>query len=116
MGQPPFQYPTPDGYPDDANFWMGTLLWRWKFALSLVSGQITSAKPDLEGLSSALGINKKVGVEELGKLFSHFTGRTPEQNELAPLASFVEARLCEQSNCRSELAGLILCAPAFQRY
>src|SRR6202035_5212738 len=28
MGQGVFQYPTPDGYPDKASPWMGTLLWR----------------------------------------------------------------------------------------
>ena len=33
MGQSPFQYPTPDGYPEHAEHWVATLLWRWNFAL-----------------------------------------------------------------------------------
>ncbi len=35
MGHAPFQYPTPEGYSDRAVHWMGTLLWRWKFAVAL---------------------------------------------------------------------------------
>ena len=35
MGQSPFDYPTPDGYPDEATPWLGTLLWRWNFAYEL---------------------------------------------------------------------------------
>ncbi len=40
MGHAPFQYPTPDGYPNDAGPWLGTLLWRWQFAAALVEGRI----------------------------------------------------------------------------
>ncbi len=32
LGELPFQFPTPDGYPDEAGPWLGTLLWRWQFA------------------------------------------------------------------------------------
>ncbi len=35
MGHAPFNYPTPEGYPDQASPWMGTLLWRWNFAVAL---------------------------------------------------------------------------------
>jgi uncharacterized protein (DUF1800 family) len=40
MGHAPFQYPTPEGYSDRAVHWMGTLLWRWKFAVALCRNEI----------------------------------------------------------------------------
>ena len=39
MGQGLFQYPTPDGYPDEESPWLGTLLWRWNFAFALAGGK-----------------------------------------------------------------------------
>lgn len=40
MGHAPFNFPTPDGYPEEAGPWMGTLLWRWNFALALSENRI----------------------------------------------------------------------------
>jgi uncharacterized protein (DUF1800 family) len=65
MGQGPFQYPTPDGYPEEASPWMGTLLWRWHFAVALSEGRIAGTKVDAAGL-----VNRAEGEEGLvGYLF-----------------------------------------------
>jgi uncharacterized protein (DUF1800 family) len=40
MGQPLYQWPMPDGYPDATEAWTGSLLARWNFAAALVHGQI----------------------------------------------------------------------------
>jgi hypothetical protein len=32
MGQPLFQWSDPDGYPDNVEWWSGTILQRWNFA------------------------------------------------------------------------------------
>jgi uncharacterized protein (DUF1800 family) len=40
MGQPLFQWPMPDGYPDNTAAWTGSLLARWNFAAVLTSGGI----------------------------------------------------------------------------
>jgi len=48
MGQPLYDWPTPDGYPDTAAAWQGNLLPRWRFALDLVQNQIKGTKFDLE--------------------------------------------------------------------
>jgi Protein of unknown function (DUF1800) len=37
MGQRPFGFSTPDGYPDRANEWSGSLTPRWNFALDVVN-------------------------------------------------------------------------------
>ena len=75
MGHAPFNYPTPDGYPEEASPWMGTLLWRWNFAVALGSNQIKGTSVDLVALKKAFG-------GELA-LMAHFLGRqpTPEERE-----------------------------------
>ena len=42
MGHAPFQYPTPDGYPMEPEPWLGTLLWRWNFALDMTEQRIAT--------------------------------------------------------------------------
>jgi uncharacterized protein (DUF1800 family) len=53
MGQPLFAWPMPDGFPDHASAWIGALLPRWNFALSLCSGQIGNTAVDWHGLTQA---------------------------------------------------------------
>jgi uncharacterized protein (DUF1800 family) len=55
MGQPLFQWPTPDGFPDTSAAWGGSLLARWRFALGLVAGTIQGTSIDLPALGQASG-------------------------------------------------------------
>ncbi len=48
MGQPLYQWPTPDGPPDKADSWVGNLLPRWRFALDLARNQLDGTEIDLE--------------------------------------------------------------------
>jgi len=41
MGQPLYQWPMPDGYPDDNDAWSSNILARWNFALDLAEGRIS---------------------------------------------------------------------------
>ena len=75
MGHAPFNYPTPDGYPEEASPWMGTLLWRWNFAVALGSNQIKGTSVNLPALKKTFG-------GELA-LMAHFLGRAPTQEERA---------------------------------
>ncbi|NJN05880.1 MAG: DUF1800 family protein [Rhodobacteraceae bacterium] len=45
MGQLPFHYPTPDGYPEEPAPWMGTLLWRWNFAAKISAERLDKQRP-----------------------------------------------------------------------
>ncbi len=47
LGQLPFNWATPDGYPDRAEAWQGNLLPRWQFAFALVRGEMSGATLDL---------------------------------------------------------------------
>lgn len=96
MGHVPFQYPTPDGYPDESSFWMGTLLWRWKFGLALAQKQIKSVSPDLDELFNALKI-QDLNEDGAARLFAHFIGREP----LAVEANSISQFLCSNLNSSS---------------
>lgn len=95
MGHAPFHYPTPDGYPEETNPWLGTLLWRWNFAQALSENRIGGVNIDVQSLSGKLG--------EGEQFIAHFLGRLP-----APL----EMECFHESG-----AGLALClaSPSFQR-
>lgn len=44
MGQPDYEWPTPDGPADVSAAWMNNLLPRWKFALAIARGEIEQVK------------------------------------------------------------------------
>jgi uncharacterized protein (DUF1800 family) len=95
MGHAPFQYPTPEGYSDRAVHWMGTLLWRWKFAVALSRNEIPKTTVHLDRCAEDFG-------GEAG-LAAHILGRRPSSNEVAA--------------CRTpaDKLALLLASPEFQR-
>ena len=95
MGQAPFNYPTPDGYPEPAPPWMGTLLWRWNFAAALSQNRLKGTKLDLEKLRANAG-----GDEGL---MAHLLGRQPLEEE---------KRAYHESGLG---LGLLLASPGFQK-
>jgi uncharacterized protein (DUF1800 family) len=110
MGQGVFQYPTPDGYPDEAAPWMGTLLWRWNLAFALAAGKVPTVKVPLEKLDAAIAAGAR-GSESIERLFRYFVGRSPTDAEHAALAGATR-----DLSAPSDLAALVLASPAFQRY
>lgn len=94
MGHSPFQYPTPDGYPMEAAPWMGTLLWRWNFALELASGSLSGSSVNEASLAQRAG-----GGRELA---AHVLGRQPAAEERGAL------------NAAPQSLALLLASPAFQ--
>lgn len=100
MGQGLFQYPTPDGYPDEELPWMGTLMWRWNFGLGLAAGKQAGVRVELWRLKRAMGA--AAGTKEW---FQYLMGRVPTEAELAAVTGENEA----------QTVGLILASPAFQK-
>lgn len=95
MGHAPFHYPTPDGYPEEASPWLGTLLWRWHFAVALGENRFNGARIDVESLKANFGGD--------AGLMAHLLGRTPTTEEI--------------QGYHESGAGLalMLASPAFQR-
>ncbi len=96
MGQAPFQYPTPDGYPMEPEPWLGTLLWRWNFALDLAGKRIGGTSFDADKLDEIL--------PSPDQLTAHFLGRTPTAVEQEVLA------------VTDQRVALLLASPAFQQH
>jgi len=96
MGHTPFQYPTPDGYPEEAEHWMGTMLWRWHFTAALAEDRIDGTHVDWDRLA------KDAGGERM--VIAHLLGRE---------ASALEAESCAQAGAGPVF---MLASPAFQRY
>jgi uncharacterized protein (DUF1800 family) len=113
MGQGPFQYPTPDGYPDRIEPWLGTLLWRWNFAFALASSRVPSVNVSLDQLDHAIESSGDFRPE---RLLPHFIGRAGSKAELAALESYIEQLPAQADDVhRAELVGLILASAAFQK-
>lgn len=94
MGQAPFQYPTPDGYPDEPDPWLGAMIWRWRFALALARGRSGDA---------TIG----VPLDDIPGLFAHLVGRRPDDRERAALQDAADPQ---------EALALVIAGPAFQWY
>lgn len=113
MGQGVFQHPTPDGYPDEAAPWLGTLLWRWNFAFALAAGKVPTVKAPLEQLAKALRITRadRAGRETL---FRYFAGGQPTAAQRQSLDR-AAAALGENATV-ADVAAVVMASPAFQRY
>jgi uncharacterized protein (DUF1800 family) len=96
MGHAPFQFPTPDGYPEESVAWQGALFWRWKLALALAGGHVEGTRIDETKLLERVG-----GPEGL---VAHVLGRRPSARERELFLDRGAPNL-----------GLLLASPAFQR-
>lgn len=96
MGHAPFQCPTPDGYPEEPDRWMGSMMWRWHFAVGLAKNAIPGTKVDWGGLFGRPDGEPGFIADTLGRI---------------PSAD--EARAYFDSGLG---VALLLASPAFQRY
>ncbi|MBI2432047.1 MAG: DUF1800 domain-containing protein [Candidatus Hydrogenedentes bacterium] len=95
MGHAPFQYPTPDGYPDEAAPWMGSLLWRWHFVTALSQDRLPGVRVLWRQLKDQFGGDTQ--------LIAHLLGRLP---------TAAEQKACSQWQPDAALA---LALPGFQQ-
>jgi uncharacterized protein (DUF1800 family) len=112
MGQGVFQHPAPDGYPDEAAPWLGTLLWRWNFAFALAGGKVPSVKVPAEKLLAALGGAERSTLPD--RLLRYATGRQAREADAAALTSGASG--AKPADVTATMLSLALASPAFQRY
>ena len=104
MGQPLFQWPTPDGFPDRAEAWIGTLFTRWRFALALANDNLPGTRLDLPALAGAASARTR--QERLNQLAILLLGR--------PLLPAVTEQLLQSGHQDQTLLVALLGSPAFQ--
>ena len=113
-GHTPFHYPTPDGYPDEPEPWMGGLLWRWNFALALVHQALPPSQVDLAALVKRVGGDPRdASPLDLAPLLY---GRMPSGDERAIVERYVGGSRRTTDPRWREGVALLLCSPAFQVY
>ena len=96
MGQPLFQWPMPNGYPDKTTSWTGSLLARWNFAFALAHNELKGTVADF--------------------------GKTPNENSLVERilgrrmndVSLTDVVAAIHGMAPMDTAALLLSSPAFQ--
>ncbi|MEO7965229.1 MAG: DUF1800 family protein, partial [Gemmatimonadaceae bacterium] len=96
MGHSPFQYPTPDGYADEATPWTATLLWRWNFAMALQRNRIAGTRV------SVVRLGERAGGERTAA--AHFLRRAATPDEWGAVRT------------TDDKLALLVASPAFQRF
>jgi len=112
MGQVPFNWPTPDGYPDRSEGWQGNLMPRWQFAFALVRNELGRTDVDLPALMTAADADDlPSNLDALGSLLLGAPLPIAERDNL--IAS-VRSAGGSDDELLPVLAGGILASPAFQ--
>ena len=101
MGQPLYQWPMPDGYPDVSEAWTGSLLGRWNFAIDLCEGRIRGTSVDVAGVAKRMG-----DADPLAVTFS----RPVDSPELDDVVEIVGRQTLDAAH----QAALALASPEFQ--
>lgn len=110
LGQIPFSWQPPDGYPDSAEYWATTsgLLDRWNFGFLLVSNAIKGAEVDLNALTKDAS-----SKEDLVDVLSiRFLGERMPEDARSILVDYASSGDLE--DVLPSVAGLILGSPHFQ--
>lgn len=116
MGQVPFLWPAPNGYPDVGGYWQDNLLPRWQFALAAVGGSLRGGVAQSESLLALLEA-QSVALETqpiLNFLGRYLLGRDltdAERSIIVPFASDTGGDIGAQVGTGMVL---LLASPAFQ--
>jgi uncharacterized protein (DUF1800 family) len=110
LGQAPFNWSPPDGYPDYAAWWMTTsgLLNRWNFGLQLAANELRGARVDLRALTA----DAASPADAVDVLSQRFVGETLPDDARDILVDF--ASNGDLGKNLAPVAGLILGSPHFQ--
>jgi len=110
LGQIPFDWQFPNGFPDSAGFWATTsgLLERWNFGNLLASNKITGVRVDLKALTR----DAQSAQDVVDVLSRRFMGSILPDNARGILLDY--ASTGDLGKNLASIAGLILGSPHFQ--
>ena len=116
MGQPLYQWPMPDGYPDRTAAWTGSLLARWNFALALCGGDVDGTSLDLPKLLRSTPKNQQERALREIVLSQRFDKDAPELERALDEMKAGRKYLPDENKVAElrDLAALLLAAPEFQ--
>jgi uncharacterized protein (DUF1800 family) len=110
MGQLPFTWSPPNGYPDTRGYWSGFLLPRWSFAARLMEETASGVRINLSDLSP--GLSPSVLVRQIDRKVASGTLSEPTREAIR---AFLRSGPKTPARIR-EAVGLALASPEFQDY
>lgn len=111
-GHLPFNWQTPDGYPDTLAVWSGLLLPRWNFGASLMNNNFSGVSVDTTALLAGLP-TPLTAVAVVGRINHLMFGGLMPSDEQIRLTSYLLPNPPTTSRIR-EAFGLAIGSPAFQ--
>lgn len=110
MGQPPFEWSTPNGYPDESAAWGNNLLPRWRFAYQLAAGGLEKTTLPLNSLLERAAVQTPAALlDRLSTLL--LGGPLPPSQRQAVLAQLGDDLNKETAQL---MLAVLLASPAYQ--
>jgi len=114
MGQRPFNWTTPDGYPDSDAIWYGNLLDRWNFVIAVVHGRIPGIRLPIAELTQRARAASVAPLDFLGQVVLQRPFTSEEREALSNIfANTISQDNLNQYDTRNLLSA-VLASPAFQ--
>lgn len=114
LGQVPFEWPDPDGYPDDAGAWISGLTPRWHFASLLLNGWASWVRVDAAEL---LGLCAGAGPDLWPRAIdAALTSGAMSESDRDALTRFVTAAPGSSTQVLVGAFELAASSPSFQQY
>lgn len=110
VGQIPFYWGSPDGYPDDLDYWVGLILPRWNFGSSLMSGKLRGITADMSILNGEVKVDRIAERIDALLFGGHMAARDKQS-----LMDFMLPNNPGEARVR-EAFGLAISSPGFQWY
>jgi len=111
LGQLPFSWSPPDGYPDSAEYWGKSVLTRWNFASRLFDGAVGGVSVDVVGLFA--GVSQVNAAQRCNQLLA---GGFMDAEDVVELHAFVRTFPSFTTQCKREVLALAASSPSFQTY
>jgi uncharacterized protein (DUF1800 family) len=114
MGQLPYDWPAPNGYPDALVAWSGGLHGRWTFASNLLDGAIAGIELDANSVLAALG--HPLPSDAGRAINALLTGGTMRPNDEAAVQAYVDSFPNVDWPVLREAIALAASSPSYQWY
>ncbi len=115
LGQLPFHWPPPDGFPDVSSAWATNLLPRWNFASLLARGHLPGVTLTFEEIIAAANVQK---AGDALQLFAPLLfGRALDEERYKDLLTYAGNGLVTEPAAQNRLKNclaLLIASPAFQ--
>lgn len=110
-GHLPFQWPTPDGYPDKTDYWAANILWRWSHGAQIGASSYSGVTVDFTTMFSGVTTADQA-IARINAVL--FCGAMPAA-DAAQVRSYIAANPTNARR-RSDGTGLAIGSPGFQWY